>query len=518
MKKLFTTVLIIFFISVFSQKKEDYKREKYGKISRSNLTIEKLHSFLVDYKDSLDIAKSTENEKSVAYYSLIVSKIYYRLGGYNNSIDYGKLALSKYKNLNDTTYILLTLFNMGAIYGEVQEKEIAEEYFLEIEKLAIQANDSGAIANNYINLGTVFSTTNSEKAINYFKKAKQYYPKRENIKAFNFYLNTNIANVFFTKGEYNKAKDNYLYSYKQIDHNHFFYSSICNNISQTYQNLGMLDSALYYSNLALTKNPEMYTLDNLANTYYNLASIYLEKAKTDSSKKYLELYKSYSDSIILNKKVEYVSKLKVIHETDKLVNNIKEQKQELVKSRTRIVNMSIALGVIVLGLIIFVFYYRKLQISYKNIVKESVQAIKMEEQIASLENELNVEKSVSDKKDEINIENSDQIFNEILRLLEQEKLFTDEDFDVNKLADVLNTNRTYISKIINAKTNDSFVKFVNSYRIKEAKRLLIDESNNNLTLNAIGRMSGFKSSATFYRVFKQETGVTPSFFVKNKNV
>ncbi len=48
--------------------------------------------------------------------------------------------------------------------------------------------------------------------------------------------------------------------------------------------------------------------------------------------------------------------------------------------------------------------------------------------------------------------------------------------------------------------------------------MLIDENYNNLTLTAIGKMAGFKSSATFYRVFKQKTGVTPSFFMKNKNL
>ena len=47
--------------------------------------------------------------------------------------------------------------------------------------------------------------------------------------------------------------------------------------------------------------------------------------------------------------------------------------------------------------------------------------------------------------------------------------------------------------------------------------MLVDEANTNLTLNAIGKMAGFKSDATFYRVFKSETGVTPSFFIKNKN-
>ena len=65
--------------------------------------------------------------------------------------------------------------------------------------------------------------------------------------------------------------------------------------------------------------------------------------------------------------------------------------------------------------------------------------------------------------------------------------------------------------------HDSFVKFINIYRVKEAKKLLIDNNNKILTLDAIGKLTGFNSPSTFNRVFKMETGVTPSFYIKNKS-
>ena len=514
MKNLFSVILIFTTIYLFSQTYD--KRDVYKQISTTVYTTEELHDILISYKDSLEIANTLEKNENIAFYNLVISKIYYKLGSYNSSIDYSKIALTKYKEEKDTTYILLSLFNMGAIYGEITEKKIALEYFLEIEEIAMQNKDSNALAYNYVNLAMFYSTSNMELSLSYIDKAQKYI-KNKNDTRFMFYSLNSKANIYYKQKKYLNAKEIFLKTFRMIDEKHFQYPNICTNLGQMYENLGMLDSSLYYNRLALDVDADSYNLKDLALVYYNLANAFVQKNETDSTKIYLDLYKRFNDSIIINKRIELVSKLKVIHETDKLVNNIKEQKLEIEKSNTRIMNMAIALFLFGIIIIIFVIYYRKLQISYKNIVKESVQAIKMEEQIASLENELNIEKEVSVKKEDINIENSDEIFNEILRLLEHEKLFTDEDFDVNKLADVLNTNRTYISKIINAKTNDSFVKFVNSYRIKEAKRMLVDESNNNLTLNAIGKMSGFKSSATFYRVFKSETGVTPSFFIKNKD-
>jgi len=105
-----------------------------------------------------------------------------------------------------------------------------------------------------------------------------------------------------------------------------------------------------------------------------------------------------------------------------------------------------------------------------------------------------------------------------LYLFVKDKLYTDEDFSINKVAEVLDTNRTYISNIINSKTGDSFVKLLNTFRIKQVKKMLIDDKNKFLTLDAISRDAGFKSTSTFNRVFKAETGVTPSFYVKNKNI
>ena len=60
----------------------------------------------------------------------------------------------------------------------------------------------------------------------------------------------------------------------------------------------------------------------------------------------------------------------------------------------------------------------------------------------------------------------------------------------------------------------NFVSFVNSYRIAEAKKLLLDPNKYNLTIEAIGNESGFKSKSAFNGAFKKITGMTPSAFVK----
>ncbi|RTZ81689.1 MAG: AraC family transcriptional regulator, partial [SAR324 cluster bacterium] len=74
-------------------------------------------------------------------------------------------------------------------------------------------------------------------------------------------------------------------------------------------------------------------------------------------------------------------------------------------------------------------------------------------------------------------------------------------------------NRTYISQTINEKFNKNYSSFINEYRIKEAQKLLLKDTN--LTYEGIGFEVGFKSKSAFNSAFKTYTGVTPSIFVKN---
>jgi AraC-like DNA-binding protein len=62
----------------------------------------------------------------------------------------------------------------------------------------------------------------------------------------------------------------------------------------------------------------------------------------------------------------------------------------------------------------------------------------------------------------------------------------------------------------------SFYDVINSYRVEEAKRLLLDEKNRNYTILSVGFEAGFNSKTTFNTVFKKFTGVTPTEYRDNK--
>ena len=102
----------------------------------------------------------------------------------------------------------------------------------------------------------------------------------------------------------------------------------------------------------------------------------------------------------------------------------------------------------------------------------------------------------------------------LLTKMEEEKLFLDSSLTIHSLAQHLNSNNKYVSQLINNDFKKNFVLFVNEYRIREAKKLLLDEANNNITIESIGYDVGFKSKSAFNATFKKITNQTPSEFRK----
>ncbi len=109
-------------------------------------------------------------------------------------------------------------------------------------------------------------------------------------------------------------------------------------------------------------------------------------------------------------------------------------------------------------------------------------------------------------------ENSLKLKEKLLILFSEEEVFKNPDLKITDVSEKLNTNRTYISKLINTEFSCTFSEFVNRYRVAEAKKLLQEESSKNYSLDYISEKSGFGSMVNFMRVFRDIEGTTPGKF------
>ncbi len=101
----------------------------------------------------------------------------------------------------------------------------------------------------------------------------------------------------------------------------------------------------------------------------------------------------------------------------------------------------------------------------------------------------------------------------IMNLFENTDEIFAEDFNMNKLADLVGSNYKNVSQVINELMGKNFNALLNEYRIQEACRRFNDTANyGNYTIEAVGNSVGYGSRSTFVTQFKTITGLTPSEF------
>ncbi len=99
---------------------------------------------------------------------------------------------------------------------------------------------------------------------------------------------------------------------------------------------------------------------------------------------------------------------------------------------------------------------------------------------------------------------------QILQYIEEEKPYLDCELRMETLAADLQMSKHHFSQVINEKLHLNFSDFMNSYRIREAQRLLEDPANQASKIMAIAYDAGFNTKASFYNAFKKQTGISPA--------
>jgi len=113
------------------------------------------------------------------------------------------------------------------------------------------------------------------------------------------------------------------------------------------------------------------------------------------------------------------------------------------------------------------------------------------------------------------IEKYEELFTKIENVVEKEFHFKDPNFTIPQLSHILQINTLYIAKSIKSNGYLSFSDYINKCRVEYVKQLINESDITKVTLMYIYTSAGFKSQATFNRVFKQIEGVTPSDYIKN---
>lgn len=108
---------------------------------------------------------------------------------------------------------------------------------------------------------------------------------------------------------------------------------------------------------------------------------------------------------------------------------------------------------------------------------------------------------------------SQELKEKLLFLLEEEKIYRQNDINLETLSQKLDTTRHNASQIINEHFGLNFFELINKFRIVEALEILKNDTHKNLNIIDVAYEVGFNNKVTFNKSFKKILSQTPSQYL-----
>jgi len=99
------------------------------------------------------------------------------------------------------------------------------------------------------------------------------------------------------------------------------------------------------------------------------------------------------------------------------------------------------------------------------------------------------------------------------KCMEEFHPYLQQDFNLVQLSVLINIPVHHLAYYFKENKQMSFTDFRNRWRVEHAKNLILEGKSDDLTLEAIGILSGFTTRNTFLTAFKKVEGITPKAFV-----
>ena len=253
---------------------------------------------------------------------------------------------------------------------------------------------------------------------------------------------------------------------------------------------------------------------NNDDNYKLLAETYKEKGDYEKANFYFEGY---------IKKYNYNKKLHNIIDNSFEEKKIEEFKQNLKTLQSEKKEKQDYLNYLSLGAIIVILGLLLLLLKFYNTKKKN--DAKFQELLDKV-NSNSAKQNIVDTKDTILEENtttevSEAIKTQILeglKKLENQEYYLKTECTSHNVAKKIKTNTSYLSKVINSHYQKNFSTYINDLRINYAiLRLKNDSRFRSFSIQSIAEELGYKSADSFTKYFKQQTGLNPSFYIKQLN-
>ena len=315
------------------------------------------------------------------------------------------------------------------------------------------------------------------------------------------------ANMYQSNGEYTKAGQEYLEAMKWDKYAEAGTATmIYLNYGDFLRMRGMPQKALVQYKTGLDISNRHNSLEFRRELLSSISDTYQILGDRASAAEFSYLYKSYVDSISnLQKEQEFNSRLlqysRIEHE-----HEIQAKELALLKARRKTSTaVLISVIIVILTLSLCILYIRQRRAN-KLLVKQYETYM---QRLLPLDKESAGPGTSGADSHNQNLSAEHELFCRIEELMKRQKIYRQKDLSLDRLAEMLSTNRTYVSKAINSCASQTFFSYVDMYRIREAVALLSDIDSGDVPFKHIADIVGYNSVQVFYRSFKRETGCSP---------
>jgi AraC-like DNA-binding protein len=111
---------------------------------------------------------------------------------------------------------------------------------------------------------------------------------------------------------------------------------------------------------------------------------------------------------------------------------------------------------------------------------------------------------------------TNQLHQQLVRVMETEKPYMNPELTLGDLAKMLQVHPNNLSQVINLVEEKNFYDYINHYRIQAFEALAAQSDQQQFTLLSLAMECGFNSKASFNRNFKKYRGVTPTEYLQQR--
>lgn len=437
-------------------------------------------------------------------------KTYFTFGKYNDAIDYYLQLDALARKTKNIRYQIYSNHSIGSIKNIMGDHKGATELFLKNKEIITPIIEEKKYHTLYLNtligLSSAYTYFDIETAASYLPELKKMSLEQKDTDALSYYF-TIQGIVNYMRKDYDKAltvlhKADSLVSLLGTKRNLY---AVYRFRGKTYYDKELFPEAIaeFEAIKSLQKEIEFddfkyrEVLSLLANSYEQIDS-------TEKALKNYRLAHNYSHTDTVQQAIRYT----ILKEYDKKTLESKIatlQDKSNQKERQNISLWVISIGLL-LALIALSWIYKKQQRDNKK---------KFDELVEKLAATPEKTETVTSNKFQISDEKITKILTG-LEKFEKSNTFLNQNTSLVTVAKKLNTNTSYLSQIVNEHKGMTFKNYITELRINHVlHRLKDDKILRSYSIKAIAKELGFKSEGVFSRAFKKQTGIYPSFFIKN---